>query len=73
MVLSHFPQGESANHDGHLIQGDLTPPAQTELTQTRAWIEELSPGKVSLMPAGLEKQLTTQEMADLLEFLLQRK
>jgi putative heme-binding domain-containing protein len=36
-------------------------------------IEELSPGKVSLMPAGLEKQLTTQEMADLLEFLLQRK
>ncbi len=40
---------------------------------SRDQIEELSPGKVSLMPAGLEKQLTTQEMADLLEFLLQRK
>ena len=39
----------------------------------RDQIEELSPGKVSVMPAGLEKQLTPQEMADLLEFLLQRK
>lgn len=40
---------------------------------SRDQIEELSPGKVSVMPAGLEKQLTPQEMADLLEFLLQRK
>ena len=40
---------------------------------TRDQIEEISPGKVSVMPAGLEKQLNPQEMADLLEFLLQRK
>jgi putative heme-binding domain-containing protein len=32
-------------------------------------IEKLAPGQVSVMPAGLDKQLTPQELADLLEFL----
>ena len=36
-------------------------------------IDELVPGAVSVMPAGLEKQLTDQELADLLAFLLSRK
>lgn len=36
-------------------------------------IYEINPSKVSLMPAGIDKQLTPQEMADLLEFLQQRK
>ena len=32
-------------------------------------IQSLAPGRVSVMPAGLDKQLTPQEIADLLEFL----
>lgn len=32
-------------------------------------IESISPGHVSIMPAGLDKQLTPQELADLVEFL----
>ena len=32
-------------------------------------IEEMQPGKVSVMPAGLDKQLTPQELADLVAFL----
>ena len=32
-------------------------------------IEEERPGDTSIMPAGLDKQLTTQELADLLAFL----
>jgi putative heme-binding domain-containing protein len=32
-------------------------------------IEKVAPGQVSVMPAGLDKQLTPQELADLVEFL----
>jgi putative membrane-bound dehydrogenase-like protein len=32
-------------------------------------VEEIRPGTVSLMPAGLDQQLTTQELADLVAFL----
>lgn len=32
-------------------------------------IESLTPGRVSVMPAGLDKQLSPQELADLIEFL----
>jgi hypothetical protein len=32
-------------------------------------IEDVQPGKVSIMPAGLDKQLTPQELADLIAFL----
>jgi putative heme-binding domain-containing protein len=32
-------------------------------------VEELQPGTVSVMPAGLDKQFTTQELADLVAFL----
>jgi putative membrane-bound dehydrogenase-like protein len=32
-------------------------------------IEEVQPGKVSIMPAGLDKQLTRQELEDLIAFL----
>ncbi len=39
----------------------------------REQIEEMTPGTVSIMPGGVEKLLPPQEMADLLEFLLQRK
>ncbi len=35
----------------------------------RADIEEMQPGTVSIMPAGLDQQLTPQELADLVSFL----
>jgi putative membrane-bound dehydrogenase-like protein len=35
----------------------------------RADVEQLQPSTVSIMPAGLDKQLTTQELADLVAFL----
>jgi cytochrome c1 len=35
----------------------------------RADIEEMRPGTVSVMPAGLDQQLTRQELADLVAFL----
>jgi len=39
----------------------------------RADVEEMKPGTVSVMPAGLDQQLTTRELADLLAFLKSRK
>ncbi|HUG94284.1 MAG TPA: PVC-type heme-binding CxxCH protein [Planctomycetaceae bacterium] len=36
-------------------------------------IDELRPGTVSIMPAGLDKQLTPQELADLVAFLKNAK
>jgi putative heme-binding domain-containing protein len=35
----------------------------------RDQIEDMVPGTVSIMPAGLDQQLTLQELADLVEFL----
>ena len=35
----------------------------------RAQIEEVRPGRVSVMPAGLDAELSTQELADLLAFM----
>ena len=35
----------------------------------RANIEEVRPGKVSIMPSGMDEQLTRQEFADLIKFL----
>ncbi len=36
-------------------------------------IEEMRPSRVSIMPAGLDKQLTPQELADLVAFLRNAK
>jgi putative heme-binding domain-containing protein len=35
----------------------------------RSDIDEIHPSQVSLMPAGLDKQLTRKELADLIAFL----
>jgi len=43
--------------------------ATKEITIARADIDEMEPGKVSIMPAGLDQQLTRQELADLIAFL----
>jgi putative membrane-bound dehydrogenase-like protein len=43
--------------------------ATEEVRIARADIEETGPGTVSIMPAGLDQQLTMQELADLVAFL----
>jgi putative membrane-bound dehydrogenase-like protein len=43
--------------------------ATEEVRIPRAEIEEMQPGKVSVMPAGLDQQLTLRELADLVAFL----
>jgi putative heme-binding domain-containing protein len=44
-----------------------------EIRIARSEVEELRPSDVSLMPQGLEKTMTAEEFADLLEFLFQRR
>jgi putative heme-binding domain-containing protein len=44
-----------------------------EVRLTPADIEDQQPSKISIMPAGLDKQLTEQELADLLAFLRSRR
>jgi putative heme-binding domain-containing protein len=46
----------------------ITGPDRTERI-LRSDIEETRPSKISVMPAGLDKQLSRQELADLVEFL----
>jgi putative heme-binding domain-containing protein len=43
--------------------------AETEARIARADIAEMRPGAVSVMPTGLDEQLTRQELADLVTFL----
>jgi putative heme-binding domain-containing protein len=69
--------------DGRAAQGLIvaeTPDAvvlrTTELANVRLArgdIEELTPSGVSLMPDGLEKTMTRQELRDLLEFLMRQR
>jgi putative membrane-bound dehydrogenase-like protein len=47
----------------------LTVSATEEVRIARDDIESMVPGKVSIMPAGLDQQLTPQELADLVAFL----
>ncbi len=47
----------------------LVPAADKEERIARADIEELRPGRVSVMPSGLDQQLSRQELADLVAFL----
>jgi putative membrane-bound dehydrogenase-like protein len=65
--------------DGRVLTGLITSETPTSLTLRqplgredtilRAEIEEISAGKQSLMPQGLEKTITRQELADLLAYL----
>jgi putative heme-binding domain-containing protein len=47
--------------------------ADQEVRIPRGEIEEMLPSTVSVMPAGLDKQLSRQELADLIAFLRSRK
>ena len=70
-------------HTGKLVSGVLKFENESEVAiQTgpsvveripRRDVESVAPGAVSLMPAGLEKQVSPQELADLVAFLLERK
>ena len=44
-----------------------------EIRVTRSQVEEMMPSNVSLMPEGLEKTMSRQELSDLLEFLYGQK
>ncbi|MEO6808899.1 MAG: hypothetical protein ABI353_07285 [Isosphaeraceae bacterium] len=68
-----------ATKDGQIINGlvrvetpdevILTTGVNEEVRIARTEIEEMRPGTVSVMPAGLDQQLTTRELADLVTFL----
>jgi putative heme-binding domain-containing protein len=47
----------------------LTLSGTEEVRLARDTIEDVQPSKVSIMPAGLDKQLSKQELADLVAFL----
>jgi putative heme-binding domain-containing protein len=65
--------------DGKVVQGTLKKDAPDEVVLTvsateearvgRKDIDEMTPGTVSVMPSGLDQQLTTQELMDLVAFL----
>ena len=68
-----------ATKDGKVISGILRKDAPDEVVIAvaadrderinRDQVEEIQPGTVSVMPAGLDKQLTPGELADLIAFL----
>ena len=68
-----------ATQDGRVINGLLKNETADELTLvtgvdqqvrvSKADVDEMRPGTVSVMPAGLDQQLTTQELLDLVAFL----
>jgi putative heme-binding domain-containing protein len=68
-----------ATTDGRVASGILTRDAPDELVLTtgaeqvaripRAEVEQVEPGTVSVMPSGLDQQLSAQELADLIAFL----
>jgi putative heme-binding domain-containing protein len=51
----------------------LRTPDLAEVRVARKDVEEVQPSDVSLMPDGLDKLLSRQELADLLEFLAQQR
>ena len=66
-LVSGIPKGETAT-EIRLQTG----PESVEVIP-RGQVEEMTPGTVSLMPAGIDKQISTQELADLIAFLLARQ
>ena len=51
----------------------LTLSATEEVRIARKDIDAMTPGTVSVMPAGLDQQLSPQDLADLIAFLKDRK
>jgi len=67
---------------GHIVNGLIRDESARELRLAtgpnkevrllKEEIEEINPSRVSIMPAGLDKQLTVQQLADLVAFLKAR-
>jgi len=79
-VTTAARQGDSWTLTGRknpVLAGDsadtLVVSATETVRVTRDQIEEMRPGTVSVMPAGLDKQLTPQDLADLVAFLSHAK
>ena len=79
-VRSYEPVWVVATKDGKLFNGVVRKDAPEEIVlalggqsgspdRPRDPIEEMQPSKVSVMPAGLDQQLTVRELADLVAFL----
>jgi putative heme-binding domain-containing protein len=51
----------------------LRTPELAEIRIARSDVDEMTPSDISLMPEGLEKTMTRQELGDLLEFLGKQK
>jgi putative heme-binding domain-containing protein len=74
-----FEPSEVVTTDGRVLSGIFRKSAGGEATLhtgpnqavrlTEAEIESVVPGKVSVMPAGLDQQLTQQQLADLVAYL----
>ncbi|MCA9065843.1 MAG: c-type cytochrome, partial [Planctomycetaceae bacterium] len=74
-----FTEYVVATHDGQILNGLLVSDAGNEVvlrqpegreqTVSRSDIDEIRSTERSLMPEGIEKDVTVQQMADLLEFL----
>ena len=62
-VFSGLLRGETAD-ELRLATG-----VNQEARIARHEIDEIRPGTISIMPAGLDQQLTHQELADLVAFL----
>jgi putative membrane-bound dehydrogenase-like protein len=68
-----------ATHDGRRLEGIIARETPTEIVLTindkvtetipRSDIADMRPGKISIMPQGVDKALTPQELADLVTFL----
>lgn len=62
-VISGLVRKESADEVVVIVSADQ------EVRIDRKEIEEIKPGTVSVMPSGLDQQLSTRELADLVAFL----
>ncbi len=81
-VRSYEPMTVSTR-DGRVISGILKGDSASEVVLAvnatevarlpRDQVEEIRPGTTSVMPAGLDQQLTQRELADLIVFLKSRK
>ncbi|MFO0938150.1 MAG: PVC-type heme-binding CxxCH protein [Gemmataceae bacterium] len=65
-----FNGNVKSESDGEIV---LTVAADQEVRIERKNIDTMQPGKVSVMPSGLDQQMTKQELADLVAFLKANK
>jgi putative membrane-bound dehydrogenase-like protein len=82
LVRSYEPltvlTSDGVSHNGLLVEENsqsitLAISADKQVRVPLKEVEERKPSSVSIMPAGLDRQLSLQELADLLAFLMDRK